>query len=161
MSQHVFPIYPPMDYSFCQQYRDCSQDQAVHHADGTIVSAGLDAMGRETPDPFPMEVPLHLQAGPSLSDTVRRLIQGELSKIADDSGYETFEEADDFDIEDDPADPHTPYEAVFDPPLPQEPDPGKTSVDPVPGSPQAPLEKSSDSATILPQGGNVQAGQSA
>jgi hypothetical protein len=43
------------------------------------------------------------------------MIRQEVSRAAEELGDETFEEADDFDIEDDPVDPRTPYEAVFNP----------------------------------------------
>jgi hypothetical protein len=46
---------------------------------------------------------------------VQELIRQEISELATNMEMESFEESDDFEIEDDPLDPITPYEAVFDP----------------------------------------------
>lgn len=72
--------------------------------------------GKEYGDPTPMAPPAHIGRAESNAEMIRRMIQNELSSRASMEGYESFEEAEDFDIDDDPADPHTPYEAVFDPP---------------------------------------------
>lgn len=49
-------------------------------------------------------------------DRIRRLIKSEQMTLAAlQSGHETFEEADDFDIPEDPIEPTTPYEEVFEP----------------------------------------------
>ena len=53
----------------------------------------------EMPDPTPMEIPLALQAPPSLHDEIRRIIAVEASKAAANSGFGTMEEEDDFDVE--------------------------------------------------------------
>lgn len=93
------------------------------------VSSGMNALGQEIPDPVPMEIPVGMHQGATLADTVRRMVQNQLLAVAAEAeGFETFEEADDFELEDDPADPHTPYEAVFDP----KPKPAPTPPEPVP-----------------------------
>lgn len=80
------------------------------------MSSGIDELGREHPDPVPTEVPLHMKAAPQLDQLIKNFVRRELSAIADSQQYETFEEADDFDLaEDDFDDQQTPYEAVFDP----------------------------------------------
>lgn len=74
----------------------------------------LDTKRREKPDPLPMQPPIGYKKTPSLSEQIRDMIRSE--KLAQDlaaQGVETFEEADDFDIPDDPVDPSTPYEADF------------------------------------------------
>lgn len=67
-------------------------------------------------DPTPMappvgytrHVPLHLQ--------IREMVRSEaLRQAAESADMETFEEADDFDIPDDPVEPGSPYENDFDP----------------------------------------------
>lgn len=70
----------------------------------------------ERPDPRPMRVPVGMERPESLQEKMRRLVRDEVlqAKLAAD-GVETFEEADDFDIPDDPIDPATPYEERFDP----------------------------------------------
>lgn len=67
-------------------------------------------------DPTPMAPPIGYIKRESLFDTVREMVRSEaLRQAAEESGLETFEEADDFDIPDDPIDPSSPYENDFDP----------------------------------------------
>lgn len=97
-------------------------EQAFYHPETGELLNGLARSllsedGRlEYPDPVPMAAPVDLRPAPSgMRKLVQDLIRQELSQFADSMEMETFEEADDFDIEDDPPDPLTPYEAVFDP----------------------------------------------
>lgn len=69
-----------------------------------------DAKGFEYPDPTPMAIPAHLRLPETLQDTMRRLIRVEMSKQAVEAGQESFEEADDFEVDDD--DPISPYEML-------------------------------------------------
>lgn len=83
----------------------------------------LNEKGQEIPDPTPMAPPVGFKRQPSLSEQIRQMILSEkLRQEAEEMGYETFEEADDFDVDDD-FDPSTPYEEVFDPVPVQEPAP--------------------------------------
>jgi len=76
----------------------------------------LDDRGREVVDPTPVEIPIGFRIPPTLEDRIRMLVRGEeLRLAAERRGFETFRESEDFDIQEDPVDPHTPYEAVFDP----------------------------------------------
>lgn len=77
----------------------------------------LDEKGREIPDPSPVSVPAGFKVPESLEQRIARLIRKDLSEQADQQGMETFEEAEDFDIDDDMFDPQSPYEEVFDPQL--------------------------------------------
>lgn len=63
----------------------------------------------------PLAAALNLVQRDNLGDRVRDLIKSErLALDAAQAGYETFEEADDFNIaDDDTFDPQTPYEEVF------------------------------------------------
>lgn len=73
--------------------------------------------GREYPDPTPIAPPLGFIKQPTLAETMRQMIRSEaLKNAARESGHETFEEADDFDVGDD-YDPRSPYEETFDPPV--------------------------------------------
>lgn len=67
-------------------------------------SAGVyDAKGRFIPDGRPMEPPVGYRRAPSLSEQIRQMVQSEqLAAAARESGVETFEEANDFFIEDEP-----------------------------------------------------------
>lgn len=63
--------------------------------------AKYDEHGNEIPDQTPVEVPLSFKKPLTLAEEVRRMVRNELSQVAENQGAETFEEADDFDVEDD------------------------------------------------------------
>lgn len=74
--------------------------------------------GRPTPfthggytytDETPMEPPIGYDPQPSLVDRIRQMVRRELSDQAEADGFESFEDADDFDVEDD-AFPQSGYE---------------------------------------------------
>lgn len=74
----------------------------------------LDGYGREIPDPTPMAPPLGYQRQPTMVDIMRGMIRShQLAMEAAAAGYETFDEADDFDVGD--VDPSSPYEGDFEP----------------------------------------------
>lgn len=76
----------------------------------------LDKDGREILSPVPLAPPVGYRPEPSIFDRVRSLVRSEHLRLAAQSGgYETFEEADDFAVDDD-YDPRSPYEVNFDPP---------------------------------------------
>lgn len=77
----------------------------------------LDAEGREILDSAPMAIPAGFKRPDSIADQVRRLVRShELAKAAEAAGLETFEESEDFEV-DETFDPHTPYELQWDPVL--------------------------------------------
>lgn len=97
---------------------------------GVAVKAEIGEDGKEYGDPTPMAPPAHLRRSLTMSEQIQQMIRREVSRRAEESDMETFEEADDFDIDDDPLDPHTPYEAVFDPQPPvKENDDGSATSD--------------------------------
>lgn len=59
----------------------------------------LDRRGLEVPDPNPTEVPLRLKAAPSMRDMVVEHLSRFLAARAQDEGFESLEEAMDFDLE--------------------------------------------------------------
>lgn len=77
----------------------------------------LDDNGHEIPDPQPVEIPARFKRPETLAEQIRRVTQGALSLQAKEQGFETFEEAEDFEIDDDSFDPTSPYEEIFDPVL--------------------------------------------
>lgn len=86
----------------------------VFDADGVQASSGIGRDGKEYPDPVPMAPPVGFVAPEDLMSMIKRMVRNEqLMAIADKEGFDTFEEAEDFEIEDDPLDPLTPYEEVF------------------------------------------------
>lgn len=95
-------------------------DQAIRAAKGEFNEDGvtfgfLNVRGHEIPDPTVLEPPLGYVPQPDLMEQMRRMVQREISRIAEDQEFETFAEADDFDIDDDPVDYSSPYEEFFDP----------------------------------------------
>lgn len=84
------------------------------------MKAKLDDNGHELPDPTPLTLPSGFKRPETLEAQIQRLVRGAISRQAAESGYETFEDADDFDIPDDTDDPFTPYEMEFDPILGRE-----------------------------------------
>lgn len=76
-----------------------------------------DNMGREIPDPKPLELPAGFKRPETLQEQIRRLVHSEHFMMEREAaGEETFDEADDFDVDDD-FDPSTPFETFFDPVL--------------------------------------------
>lgn len=98
--------------------------------------------GREMLSPMPMELPIGYKRTKPLEQQIREMVKSHLlAEAASKEGYETFEEAEDFDIPDDPIDPRTPYEAIFDPPVPVLPvaEPKRDDTETPPQAPQEPL----------------------
>lgn len=76
----------------------------------------LDKYGHEIPDPKPLSIPSGLKQPESLQAQIKRLVRSErLAAEAAAAGAETFDEAEDFNIPDDPVDPNTPFEEYFEP----------------------------------------------
>ena len=74
----------------------------------------FNAQGEYLPDPEPVAMPVGFERPPTLAEQVARLVRSnELARLAQSEGMETFEEADDFDVDDD-FDPSTPWEQDFD-----------------------------------------------
>lgn len=59
------------------------------------------ARGAEILDTTPVEVPLHYRRPETLEEKLKRVVHNELSMAASARDMETFEESDDFDVEDD------------------------------------------------------------
>lgn len=64
--------------------------------------------GQEIPDPTPVEMPLGFKRPKPLNEVVQEIIRRELSRQAEAEGKETWDEANDFDVDDDefPVSPH-------------------------------------------------------
>lgn len=108
-------------------------------ADGVQATSGIGRDGLEYPDPVPMAPPVGYDAPPDLVTMIRTMIKGEqIRQRADEAGMETFEEADDFEIYDDPDDPLTDYEKIFEPPAGP---PAEASPSPSAAAPQTPTAK--------------------
>lgn len=78
----------------------------------------LNEAGEEVPDDQPIAVPAGFKVPETMEQMMRRLLRSpEFSRAADADDIDTFEDAEDFEIDDDTFDPHSPYEEVFDPVL--------------------------------------------
>lgn len=64
---------------------------------------------RDAHDPVPHELHTGTRAAESLKEVIQRYVRNEISKAAQDRGSESFEEADDFEIEDG-EEFHSPFE---------------------------------------------------
>jgi len=85
--------------------------------DGVQAASGIGVDGKEYPDPVPMAIPVGYERPPDIMDMIRSLVRSEaLRTAADKEEVDTFEEAEDFDIPDDPIDRLTEFEKVFEPP---------------------------------------------
>ncbi|UIW10386.1 hypothetical protein [Flyfo microvirus Tbat2_144] len=73
--------------------------------------------GAEIPDPTVIAPPIGTIRQPPLHELIRQMIRSEqLAQYAENQEADTFEEADDFDVEDDDTiDPTSPYEEQFEP----------------------------------------------
>lgn len=76
----------------------------------------INDVGELVPDSTPMAPPIGYKKHPSMVEIVRDMVRSErLAQEALAMGHETFEEADDFDVGDDPEVLRSPYENDFDP----------------------------------------------
>lgn len=82
--------------------------------------AKLNERGHEVLDSTPLRLPIGFKRPETLAEQVQRLVRTHLSQVAEAEGYETFEEADDFDIPEDDHMVPSPYEMEFDPVLGRE-----------------------------------------
>ena len=83
----------------------------------------------EDPDPIPFAPTAGIRPKETLEERMRRMIRDEMSYAAEQQGMETFEEADDFDV-DDEGDPESMYEIPFEPAFePRNPAPPRPEVE--------------------------------
>lgn len=108
------------------------------------VKYGLDKDGIEHPDPRPIEIPTRLRTPGRQVDRIRNMIRQEMSQAAAASGRESFEDADDFNMEE--VEFTSPYENEFEPEIPvdksaqQEENDGRSNS-------AAPLKESEDGSS--------------
>lgn len=63
----------------------------------------FDELGREVPDDTPLELPFGVRRPESLTEMIQRMIRTDVSRVAEAGGAETFDEANDFEMDDDDA----------------------------------------------------------
>jgi hypothetical protein len=93
---------------------------ARYDDEGNMLSAAIGKDGKEYGDPVPMAPPVGYVPPPDVYAMIRNIVADERHRQAQEAeGFESFEEADDFDVEDDEFfDKETEYEKVFAPPAP-------------------------------------------
>lgn len=83
-----------------------------------LLARGYNPDGSQYLDPTPIAPPIGYKKQPSMVEIVRDMVRSErLAAAARESGHETFEESEDFDVDDDPDYGRTPFTSDFDPPL--------------------------------------------
>lgn len=91
---------------------------AQFDGDGVQATSAIKSDGKEYPDSVPMSPPVGYEPPSQLEDLIENLIRRrEFNKAAEAAGFDSFEEDDDFEVEDedyDPRFPETLYEAYFD-----------------------------------------------
>lgn len=61
----------------------------------------LNEAGQEVLDETPVTLPVRFRRGENITDRVRMMVEAEISRRAAHDGYETIDEANDFDVGDD------------------------------------------------------------
>lgn len=83
-----------------------------------MLRRGLNNDGTPILDPLPIAPPVGYKKAPSMVEIVRDMVRSErLADAARQSGHETFEESEDFDVGDEDPLARSPWENDFDPPL--------------------------------------------
>lgn len=76
-----------------------------------MLARGLDEHGNARVSSVPQEPPIGYRKQPSMVDIVREAVRNEhFQRQMEEAGFETFEEANDFDIDEDGAELRSPYE---------------------------------------------------
>lgn len=91
-------------------------DWCIEHTQG---KSGYNAKGEEIPDSTPVALPVGFRRPMSLQMRMKQLLRNEeFLRAQEAAGVETFEDADDFNCNDDDPLSSTPYEDSFDPQKP-------------------------------------------
>lgn len=134
----------------------------TYDEDGVQATSGIGKDGKEYPDPVPMAPPVGFDNPPDLMDMMATMLKShEVQKRLEAEGFDTFEEAGDFDVDDDPLPRLTMHEALMMPPAgpPAEPPPppaspqveaGKEGGGGGPSQIQAPPAPSEPAAAVSP-----------
>jgi len=77
-------------------------------------SGYLNPEGKEVNNPKPLFIASEIHRPPSLQEQIQRVLRSNISRQAHEQGHETFEESQDFDVEDpfDSPDPNTIYQVL-------------------------------------------------
>lgn len=94
--------------------RETGEVMQQEDVDFAYTREGRRLIGKEYPNPIPLEPPIGFVPSVPLHEQIREMVMKEMASRAGENEDETFEEADDFDVGED-YDPSTPYEEQFEP----------------------------------------------
>jgi hypothetical protein len=77
------------------------EQEMLMDMDAKVPCAEFDELGRQIPDPEPIALPVGWVPEKSLRELLKEMIRDQLSDTAQNQGFETFEEADDFETDSD------------------------------------------------------------
>lgn len=77
-------------------------------------SAIIADNGKEINNPKPVVLHTGIKRPPTLQEQIHRVLRGRLSREAEQQGYETLEESQDFDVENEDTEPDTIYQVLED-----------------------------------------------
>ena len=66
-----------------------------------IRKAKINEKGEEEGDPRPVNIPIGFQKPPSIHELMQKYVRNEISRRSEEGGFESFEDAEDFDVDDD------------------------------------------------------------
>ena len=95
-----------------KKFEPLTEANVEKHAKNRWKNTMLNDGGKEVVSSKPCNMAIPMQRSESLHEQVKRMVQTELSSAVSNAGFESFEEANDFDISDDPVDPTTPFEVA-------------------------------------------------
>lgn len=103
-----------------------------------LTARGLHPDGSPILDPIPIAPPIGYKKAPSMVEIVRDMVRSEkLKQEAEAAGHESFEESEDFDVDDEPVQMRSRWENQFDPPLDEILKAGKEALAAKKSAPQA------------------------
>lgn len=91
----------------------------------------------------------------SIKEQIQQLMRVEMSKKADEAGFETFDEANDFDVDDDDGDPISPYEVrdmIEEFPIEKKAEPANDDPEPANDDPEPAIEEPVEGPVVTPGG---------
>lgn len=111
---------------FVSERDEIAQQDLIDRETGEIRVRTFRGSHYEDPDPTPFAPTVGVRPKQTLEERMRQMIRDEMSYAAEQQGMESFEEADDFDVDDD-SNPFSefeiPFEPVFEPRNPAPPRP--------------------------------------
>lgn len=115
----------------------------AYDEDGVQASAGIMADGKEYGDPTPMAPPVGFEAPPDLQEMMRQMIRNEnYQRMLDEAGWDTEEEAADFDLDDEDPMPVSVHQLMM-----------QSPPSPPVAEPTAPLPAAPATASAAKEGG--------